>query len=111
MTTVAFDHLAKENPDISFVHAHPGFVKTEGQNFPGLFSLLVRTVMWIGGRWILVPEEESGERNLFYATSEIYPASQKAKEAKDSIGGEGKGGEAQPGVPGWRAAGTGEESP
>ncbi|KAF3929908.1 hypothetical protein AA313_de0202226 [Arthrobotrys entomopaga] len=73
ITTVAFDALAKQNPDVSFVHAFPGFVKTEGQNFPGLLSLVIRTVMWVGGRWILIPEEESGERNLFYATSGIYP--------------------------------------
>ncbi|KAF3908976.1 hypothetical protein ABW20_dc0106011 [Dactylellina cionopaga] len=74
ITTVSFDYLAKENPDISFVHAFAGFVKTEGQNFPGLLSVVIRTAMWIGGRWFLIPEEESGERNLFYATSEIYPS-------------------------------------
>ncbi|KAK6532483.1 hypothetical protein TWF281_006672 [Arthrobotrys megalospora] len=91
ITTVAFDCLAKENPEISFVHAFPGFVKTEGQNFLGLMSLVIRTLTWIGGRWLLIPEEESGERNLFYATSEIYPASQKAEEVKNSIGGDGKG--------------------
>ncbi|KAK6501349.1 hypothetical protein TWF481_009191 [Arthrobotrys musiformis] len=90
-TTVAFDHLAKENPDISFVHAFPGFVKTEGQNFPGVISLLIRGMMWVAGSWLLIPEEESGERNLFYATSEIYPASSKAKEVISSLGGEGKG--------------------
>ncbi|KAK6543551.1 hypothetical protein TWF694_000295 [Orbilia ellipsospora] len=73
ITTVAFDALAKQNPDVSFVHAFAGFVKTEGQNFPGLLSVVIRTVMWVGGRWILIPDEESGERNLFYATSGIYP--------------------------------------
>lgn len=73
MNTVAMDHLAKENPEISFVHAHAGMVKTEGQTFPGLFSLFIRSVMAVAGRWILTPADESGERNLFYATSDIYP--------------------------------------
>ncbi|KAK6348014.1 hypothetical protein TWF718_005835 [Orbilia javanica] len=90
-TTVAFDYLAKENPEISFVHTFPGFVKTEGQTFPGVVSLLIRTLMWIGGRWLLVPEEESGERNLFYATSGIYPPSKGAKEVERLFGGDAKG--------------------
>ncbi|EPS43647.1 hypothetical protein H072_2371 [Dactylellina haptotyla CBS 200.50] len=73
ITTVAFDYLAKENPDVSFIHAFAGFVKTEGQNFPGVMSMVIRTAMYVAGWLFLVPEEESGERNLFYSTSDIYP--------------------------------------
>lgn len=59
-TTVTFDYLAKGNPEISFVHAFPGFVKTEGQTFPGMISLAVRALMWVGGSWLCVSDEESG---------------------------------------------------
>ncbi|KAJ6263037.1 Oxidoreductase andH [Drechslerella dactyloides] len=88
ITTVAFDQLAHENPEISFVHAFAGFVKTEGQKFPGLMSLIIRSVMWIAGSWLLIPPEESGERNLFYATSEIYPPAAVGAETANT----GKGG-------------------
>ncbi|KAK6518222.1 hypothetical protein TWF506_005381 [Arthrobotrys conoides] len=90
-TTVGLDYLAKENPDISFLHVSPGLVKTEGQDFPGMFSVLVRTVMWIAGSLLVISEEESAERNLFCATSEIYPASKNADEVKRLLGGKGKG--------------------
>ncbi|KAF3232027.1 hypothetical protein TWF191_004003 [Orbilia oligospora] len=90
-TTVALDYLAKENPEISFIHASAGSVKTEGQDMPGVFGFLVRTVLWVAGRWILIPADESGERNLFNATSEIYPASKNAEEVIALLGGEGKG--------------------
>ncbi|KAF3289367.1 hypothetical protein TWF970_003148 [Orbilia oligospora] len=90
-TTVALDYLAKENPEISFIHASAGSVKTEGQDMPGVFGFLVRTILWVAGRWILTPADESGERNLFNATSEIYPASKKAEEAIALLSGEGKG--------------------
>ncbi|KAK6358080.1 hypothetical protein TWF730_007435 [Orbilia blumenaviensis] len=89
VVTVSLDHLAKENPDISFIHAYAGAVKTEGQTFPGLFSLAIRALMTIAGSWLLIPEEESGQRNLFYATSDIYPASSKAEEAKKALDREG----------------------
>ncbi|KAF3937673.1 hypothetical protein ABW19_dt0200925 [Dactylella cylindrospora] len=91
ITTVAFDALASQYPEISFVHAFAGFVKTEGQKFPGLMSLVIRSLMWVTGRWMLIPEEESGERNLFYATSEIYPPASLKAGTKEGPEGEVKG--------------------
>ncbi|KAK6341499.1 hypothetical protein TWF696_008571 [Orbilia brochopaga] len=109
ITTVAFDHLAHENPEISFVHAFAGFVKTEGQKFPGLMSLAIRSVMWIAGSWLLIPEEESGERNLFYATSEIYPpatvGAEMAKADKGSEEAKGEGEEVAVGLDGVKGSG------
>ncbi|KAF3916413.1 hypothetical protein ABW21_db0207693 [Orbilia brochopaga] len=109
MTTVAFDHLAHENPDISFVHAFAGFVKTEGQKFPGLLSLAIRSVMWIAGSWLLIPEEESGERNLFYATSEIYPpatvGAELAKVGKSEDEGKAEGEDVAVGLDGVKGSG------
>ena len=76
ITSLSFEHLAKENPHTSFVHAYPGLVKT---------SALTN---WIGNEWIrwlvdwtvvpllqppiCVPIEEAGERGLFYLTSRRY---------------------------------------
>lgn len=74
MTDFAFEEAANLHPTTSFVHSYPGLVKT------GFFretSPLVR----LGGSILValmspfaVDITESGERHLFVATSDIYPA-------------------------------------
>lgn len=80
-TTLAFEELAKSNPQISFIHKYPGFVDT------GVISRLMSSTKGIYAipatffRWVVLPVinlfatsvEEAGERGLFLATSARYP--------------------------------------
>ncbi|KAL3425594.1 hypothetical protein PVAG01_02385 [Phlyctema vagabunda] len=80
-TTLAFEELAKGNPDIAFVHKFPGLVATNsiGRMLSSATGLLrfPATV----ARIVLLPilklfassVDEAGERGLFVATSARYP--------------------------------------
>jgi hypothetical protein len=110
-TTLAFEELAKTNPNITFIHKFPGFVAT------GVIDKLMGTATGIYAipatiaRWVLVPIiqlfstsiDVAGERGLFVATSSRYPPAQSktnisgvalpagVEVAKSSIVTEGKG--------------------
>jgi hypothetical protein len=110
-TTLAFEELAKTNPNITFIHKFPGFVAT------GVIDKLMGTASGLYtipatiARWVLVPIIQlfstsiyvAGERGLFVATSARYPPAQPKTEisgvalpkgveiAKSSIVTEGKG--------------------
>lgn len=85
MMSLAFEHLSKENPGISFIHQYPGFVDTSvaKKMFEGLSGWLA-PVGWLV-RWILLPfatlfstsVEEAGERGLYLATSSTYDVNNK----------------------------------
>ncbi|OBT68137.1 hypothetical protein VE03_01619 [Pseudogymnoascus sp. 23342-1-I1] len=70
MTTFSFLHIAAQNPSLSCLHIHPGFVKMPEFEH-ARFSLLVK---WLF-HWVVLPLlkpfllglKESGERNLFMA--------------------------------------------
>ncbi|KAI1321248.1 NAD(P)-binding protein [Xylariaceae sp. FL0255] len=71
MLTLSLEHLAAENPKISFVHSFPGLVDTPllGRGSTGVKNfLLVRVVTPILSFIALMPEE-AGARTLFYMTS------------------------------------------
>lgn len=74
MMTLAFQHIQRENRNISFVLDHPGVVVTKsiGQT-TGLYGFFVRLTVFLFGRWITVPLDESAERHLFIATSSAFP--------------------------------------
>ncbi|KAL2067968.1 hypothetical protein VTL71DRAFT_16066 [Oculimacula yallundae] len=82
-TTLALEELAKTNPEITFIHKYPGFVNSGVidrllASASGLYALPATVA-----RWCVVPVvnlfsttiDEAGERVLFLATSERYPAS------------------------------------
>jgi hypothetical protein len=85
MHTLAFEHLAKDNPSISFLHAYPGWVKTDivknlfsaAQPQQSQFTAYLRK---LAGNWLFLPVfnliatsvEECGERQLFHATNARY---------------------------------------
>ena len=93
MHTLAFEHLAKYNPSISFLHAYPGWVKTDivknlfslGQQHQGhlWWQLMDYLREWMVD-WLLLPVfnliatsvEECGERQLFHATNARYASRQ-----------------------------------
>ena len=86
MNSLAFEHLAKEYPEKSFVHAFPGIVKTPIY-WKGL-SWWVELIM----TWIVAPlltpfavsVEECGERTCFYATSARYPPRKSATSSSET---------------------------
>lgn len=73
MTTLSMRHLARENPDVTFVHAFPGLVKTS--------VFMKGSGPWVKFfmGWVFLPfiglfattQEDSGERQLFNATAEL----------------------------------------
>ncbi|CZT05436.1 uncharacterized protein RCO7_08500 [Rhynchosporium graminicola] len=82
-TTLAFEELAKTNPEITFIHKYPGFVNS------GVIDRLLASAAGLYAipayvaRWTMVPianlfsmtVDEAGERVLFLATSSRFPAS------------------------------------
>ncbi|KAL2197682.1 hypothetical protein P885DRAFT_35645 [Corynascus similis CBS 632.67] len=78
LTSLALEHLARQYRDISFLHAHPGLVRTDifsRLEAPPGSSLLWRVVvffvkkgatalMWLRG----ITPEESGERHAWHLT-------------------------------------------
>ncbi|KAH6631318.1 hypothetical protein F5144DRAFT_214994 [Chaetomium tenue] len=77
MMTLALESLALEAPDVSFVHAFPGFVRSHAgrevraASAVGLVQVVLNRVV---GPMVTVPVAEAGERQLFVATSGRFPA-------------------------------------
>ncbi|OGE49256.1 hypothetical protein PENARI_c022G07660 [Penicillium arizonense] len=75
MTDMAFESLAAQAPEVSFINDYPGAVKTGlHREAEGFLMWLLVLVMAIIGPLIHIPIKESGERHLFFATSAKYPA-------------------------------------
>jgi NAD(P)-dependent dehydrogenase (short-subunit alcohol dehydrogenase family) len=75
MLTMSLQHLARQAPEVSFVHDYPGFVKTN--LIRPETGLLVNAVVWLlkpfQFRHTYVPLRECGERHVYLATSARYP--------------------------------------
>jgi hypothetical protein len=75
MTDMAFENLAAQAPEVSFINDYPGAVKTGlHREAEGVLMTLLVWVLAIIGPFIYIPIRESGERHLFFATSAKYPA-------------------------------------
>lgn len=75
MMTLAFESLALEAPDVSFVHSFPGLVRTKlGQDTKSAGITVLRGVFKVLGPLVTIPVAEAGERQLFMATSARFPA-------------------------------------
>jgi hypothetical protein len=75
--TFFMEYLAATNPGVSFLHIWPGLVQTqemEKSEFPGFVKWLIKWVLFPLIKLFCVPVSETGERMLFHATSEVYPA-------------------------------------
>ncbi|KFX99151.1 hypothetical protein V490_01927 [Pseudogymnoascus sp. VKM F-3557] len=99
MTNFSFIHIAAENPSLSCIHIHPGLVKTpefEHSRFSPFVKWLFNWVILPLTAPFLLDLKESGERNLFIATSARFRA---------RSGGDGEGGTMVPVVQGEVAKG------
>jgi hypothetical protein len=71
---LGLEAIAETAPEVSFVHDYPGIVNTPlFDHMEGIFGLVMRTSIYLIGRWICVPVKESGERHLYLATSAKFP--------------------------------------
>ncbi|KAK3681628.1 hypothetical protein B0T22DRAFT_539997 [Podospora appendiculata] len=74
MLTLALETAAQRAPSVAFVHAYPGFVKTNlGYDLEGVGVTILRgiydVVYPVVGPLFATPVNEAGERHLFLATS------------------------------------------
>ncbi|KAI4122245.1 MAG: hypothetical protein LQ338_005918 [Usnochroma carphineum] len=65
MTSLAFEHLAKENPKVAFVHVYPGYVRT---------NIMQSGFSWPLISFLEIPVHDVGDRQVFHATSSRYPS-------------------------------------
>ena len=96
MMTLALEHLARENPRVSFVHTFPGIVATPllGKTSSGFLGVILRTVVMPLLRLFATNVAVAGANGLFYATSARYsvdeglvPRAEGVEAAKKSAGG------------------------
>ncbi|KAL8899338.1 MAG: hypothetical protein Q9207_006250 [Kuettlingeria erythrocarpa] len=75
MTSLVFEHLAHQQPTVSFIHVHPGYVKTNilqsGFSWPVayLFKYIIQPLI----SFLETPLLDVGDRQVFYGTSARYP--------------------------------------
>ncbi|KAI9828097.1 MAG: hypothetical protein M1832_003624 [Thelocarpon impressellum] len=75
LLTLSLEALAQKAPDVSFIHDFPGPVKTDlARDAKGAVMAVLKVAFKIVGPFVYIPNEESGERHLFLATSARYPA-------------------------------------
>lgn len=74
MTTLMFQKLAKENPQVGFIHAFPGLVRTGllSRGSSGVLGMLLKWVVQPLTGFMGMTIAESGERFLCYATSDRF---------------------------------------
>ena len=92
MTTMAFEHLAKQYQQLSFVHVFPGIVVTPSYTDPGFplwFKLLWRLFGPLVRRFQAISEQDSGSRTCFLGTSRF--ASQQGPNSPTKTAGVAKG--------------------
>jgi hypothetical protein len=81
--TLSLERLAKDAPEVSFVHVFPGPVNTNlGNDVESLPLRLAVRAMKVVFPLFAIPIVESGERHLHFATSARYPPAQ----GDDAIG-------------------------
>lgn len=75
MITLLLESIAKQAPEVSFIHDYPGAVKSGLlREVKGAGMLFMKAVMTVVGPLLYIPNEESGKFHLFLATSARYPA-------------------------------------
>lgn len=75
MTSLTLDKLSKENPDVSWIHAWPGFVDSGiWDGLPGFIGIVFRTLMPLLGFFFYMNPEECGQRQTFISTSSRFPS-------------------------------------
>ncbi|KAF4632513.1 hypothetical protein G7Y89_g5616 [Cudoniella acicularis] len=76
VVTLSLEELAKNAPDVSFIHNYPGSVQSNlARKGQGVTIAVIRNIYRVLSPFLSpMPNEECGERQLFQATSARYPA-------------------------------------
>ncbi|KAL9593863.1 MAG: hypothetical protein Q9219_007345, partial [cf. Caloplaca sp. 3 TL-2023] len=88
MMSLAFEHLAQQHPDVAFVHAYPGYVRTAllqtGFSWPiaSFFKYILQPLL----AFFEIPLPDVGDRQLFHATSARYHSSSSSSSSSNSGG-------------------------
>jgi len=70
--TLSMEHLAKQAPEVSFIHAFPGLVRSGIGRGTGNWKL--QWILNLMYPFIAIPTTESGERHSYLLTSARYPS-------------------------------------
>ncbi|KAK8053326.1 hypothetical protein PG996_012627 [Apiospora saccharicola] len=74
MVTPSLLAIAKSAPEISFVHVYPSFVKTGmSRELTGFVSAITKVLFAPVMSMLQVPIDETGERQVYFATSARFP--------------------------------------
>ncbi|KAK8091717.1 hypothetical protein PG997_002078 [Apiospora hydei] len=76
MTTLSLLAVAKKeaSPEVSFIHVYPGFVKTGmSRELTGIVSAITKVLFTPVMALLQIPIKETGERQLYFATSARFP--------------------------------------
>ncbi|KAH7393481.1 hypothetical protein BKA64DRAFT_755648 [Cadophora sp. MPI-SDFR-AT-0126] len=80
--TLSMEALARNAPEVSFIHDYPGTVKTPLMDHDlGIISVVLRVWLFLFGWYVCIPIEECGERHLFLATSARFAPKESGKGA------------------------------
>lgn len=73
MNSLALEHLARENPDVSFVHAYPGVVRQTGimSNMGQPWTTIIRFVMFLATPFT-TSVHTCAERQLYLSTADAF---------------------------------------
>ncbi|KAI0435014.1 hypothetical protein F5Y09DRAFT_158509 [Xylaria sp. FL1042] len=86
MITLALHTLAKQAPEVSFIHVYPGFVKTNISRElkgigPAVLNFLFKPILAL----LYIPIEETGERQAYFATSSRFPPADDKRRDADGV--------------------------
>lgn len=74
MVTLAFEAIAKQAPEVAFIHDYPGFVETGlSRELQGPTAAIMKLVFKPIMAMLKIPIDEVGERHTFFATSARFP--------------------------------------
>ncbi|KAK7932260.1 hypothetical protein PG985_002972 [Apiospora marii] len=77
MVTLSLLAIARQAPEISFVHVYPGFVKTGmSRELTGVVPAVTKVLFASVMAMLQIPIEETGERQLYIATAARFPPRQ-----------------------------------
>ncbi|KAE8419729.1 hypothetical protein BDV36DRAFT_307492 [Aspergillus pseudocaelatus] len=85
MNSLAMEYLAAKHPSVTFIHIFPGVVQTPLMK--SSFGYILGSMLGLVTKLMSISEKESGERNVFIATSTAYPPATRAREmSADGVG-------------------------
>ncbi|KAI0468551.1 hypothetical protein F4859DRAFT_524466 [Xylaria cf. heliscus] len=86
MITLALNTLAKQAPEVSFIHVYPGFVNTDlSRELTGIGAAISKILFKPLIAYLQVPIDETGERQIYLITSARFPPGDREKRDADGV--------------------------